>query len=246
MRLACGACIAVAAAVLATAIYGSPALAVTRVHIGGTDPVSGVADFDVSGGDSRNHIRLWADDSGRYLFVRDNQFVSAPRCRRLKPTLVRCPVSQAWLFVWAGAGRDQVSLRGGVPESMEPLVYGGQRRDVLIGGPEDDELTGGPGNDVVVGGKGDDRLIGQSDVFGNGRSPGDDTLRGGPGDDHLGEKFESGSDRFFGGPGNDDINAGNPERDRRLDGGKGRDRCVFKRIDPPPTRCEVEERLRPG
>jgi RTX calcium-binding nonapeptide repeat (4 copies) len=233
-----------ATAVAASGLWPSSATAVTRVYFNPTDPDSGVSAVVVDGDPSRNNVRVWWDADRRALYVRDNQLVVAPRCKRLRPTSVRCPVKQEWLSIYSGPGRDRVSLHRGVPDSLNALIYGGQHRDLLIGGPESDELTGGPGNDVIAGGKGDDRLVGQAGVFARaGGPPGQDTLRGGAGDDHLGNQFESGSDRLFGGAGNDSINAGHPDRDRRIDGGPGRDRCVLSSLDRSPTRCEDIERI---
>lgn len=111
----------------------------------------------------------------------------------------------------------------------DPLVTGGNGRDVLVAdGPGDYTIDGGRGNDVIVGGSGNDTLIGGSgnDTISGGAGndildggTGNDKLAGGSGDDVLlGGK---GNDRMSGGTGNDYLSGGSGND--RLQGGSGVD-----------------------
>lgn len=80
------------------------------------------------------------------------------------------------IFVYAGAGNDQVIMEESGGAHWKARFFGEKGADFLMGGMADDVLDGGAGRDVLIGGAGNDVLIG---------GPGRDVLNGGAGNDVL-------------------------------------------------------------
>ncbi len=80
------------------------------------------------------------------------------------------------IFVFAGAGNDEVIMDDSAAVRWTAEFHGEAGNDHLVGSLLNDTLDGGAGNDLLEGGGGDDALIG-----GTGR----DTFRGGAGADRI-------------------------------------------------------------
>jgi Ca2+-binding RTX toxin-like protein len=105
------------------------------------------------------------------------------------------------IVINAGAGNDQVTLRGRRKALLDlpATINGGDGNDHLRGGAADDVINGDAGNDKIEGNGGDDDLFG-----GDGRDMitgglGDDLLSGGNGNDVLNSADRDGTDTVDGG-----------------------------------------------
>ena len=90
------------------------------------------------------------------------------------------------LDVFAGGGRDRISVDLGPGGAATVRVFGERGRDQLTGGPAAESIDGGAGGDSITGGGGDDTLDG---------GPGNDVLTGGEGADAI--RGGRGRDRIF-------------------------------------------------
>lgn len=127
------------------------------------------------------------------------------------------------MLVRAGAGNDQVSLRG--TWQLVPEVEGDAGNDLLTGSDGNDFLHGNVGNDTLIGLGGDDWLDG---------GEGNDLLLGGVGDDGLVDD-EGGNDSLHGEAGEDvlwgwignDLLDGGPDSDETY-GDEGHDLFLYR------------------
>ena len=105
------------------------------------------------------------------------------------------------IVVNAGAGNDQVTLRGRRKSllNIPAAINGGADNDHLRGGSANDVINGDGGNDKIEGNTGNDNLSGGdgNDVIVGGL--GDDVLSGGNGNDQLVAADRTGKDTVDGG-----------------------------------------------
>jgi uncharacterized secreted protein with C-terminal beta-propeller domain len=90
------------------------------------------------------------------------------------------------LEIFAGGGKDRVSVDLGPTVAATVRVFGERGRDQLTGGDSAETLDGGAGGDSISGGAGDDTLDG---------GPGNDVISGGEGADAI--RGGRGRDRIF-------------------------------------------------